>query len=177
MSSKCTAAKAYDILGIYDFPDNFDALNGLHSYLYTNSDMVVEALASQKYDLARDIVTAIETVDKDGSYDDCAFYVSRDGIRILRTAEELIDALGDENGKTASTLLAKNGINVYAEGYFTVISEPGSGEKAVDAIRHGMEPCGYDISVETHDMASGKDALLADAPQRDAPAKDTQNIG
>ena len=40
MSSKCTAAKAYDILGIYDFPDNFDALNGLHSYLYTNSDMV-----------------------------------------------------------------------------------------------------------------------------------------
>ena len=63
------------------------------------------------------------------------------------------------------------------EGYFTVISEPGSGEKAVDAIRHGMEPCGYDISVETHDMASGKDALLADAPQRDAPAKDTQNIG
>ena len=59
----------------------------------------------------------------------------------------------------------------------TVISEPGSGEKAVDAIRHGMEPCGYDISVETHDMASGKDALLADAPQRDAPAKDTQNIG
>ena len=41
MSSKCTAAKAYDILGIYDFPDNFDALNGLHSYLYTNSDMVV----------------------------------------------------------------------------------------------------------------------------------------
>lgn len=117
MSSKCTAAKAYDILGIYDFPDNFDALNGLHSYLYTNSDMVVEALASQKYDLARDIVTAIETVDKDGSYDDCAFYVSRDGIRIFRTAEELIDALGDENGKTASTLLAKNGINVYAEGF------------------------------------------------------------
>lgn len=37
MSSKCTAAKAYDILGIYDFPDNFDALNGLHSYLYTGS--------------------------------------------------------------------------------------------------------------------------------------------
>lgn len=117
MSSKCTAAKAYDILGIYDFPDDFDALNGLHSYFYASNDMVVEALASQKYDLARDIVTAIETVDKDGSYDDCAFYVSRDGIRILRTAEELIDALGDENGKTASTLLAKNGINVYSEGF------------------------------------------------------------
>lgn len=63
------------------------------------------------------------------------------------------------------------------EGYFTVISEPGSGEKAVDAIRHGMEPCGYDISVETHDMASGRNALAADAPARDAPGKDNQNIG
>lgn len=59
----------------------------------------------------------------------------------------------------------------------TVISEPGSGEKAVDAIRHGMEPCGYDISVETHDMASGRNALAADAPARDAPGKDDQNIG
>ena len=58
-----------------------------------------------------------------------------------------------------------------------VISEPGSGEKAVDAIRHGMEPCGYDISVETHDMASGRNALAADAPARDAPGKDDQNIG
>lgn len=57
------------------------------------------------------------------------------------------------------------------EGYFTVISEPGSGEKAVDAIRHGMEPCGYDISVETHDMASGKDALLADAPPKGRASK------
>lgn len=115
MSSKCTAAKAYDILGIYDFPDNFDALNGLHSYLYTNSDMVVEALASQKYDLARDIVTAIETVDKDGSYDDCAFYVSRDGIRILRTARSLLMPSGMRMGKlrppcsprTASTFMQK----------------------------------------------------------------------
>lgn len=58
-----------------------------------------------------------------------------------------------------------------------LISEPGSGEKAVDAIRHGMEPCGYDISVETHDMASGRNALAADAPARDAPGKDDQNIG
>lgn len=49
--------------------------------------------------------------------------------------------------------------------------------KAVDAIRHGMEPCGYDISVETHDMASGRNALAADAPARDAPGKDDQNIG
>ena len=125
MSSKCTAAKAYDILGIYDFPDNFDALNGLHSYLYTNGDIVAVGF-------------------------------------------------DPETGESRSLT---DGELSRVEGYFTVISEPGSGEKAVDAIRHGMEPCGYDISVETHDMASGKDALLADAPQRDAPAKDTQNIG
>ena len=84
-----------------------------------------------------------------------------------------VTLLPDKNGSTLKPLQALVGGNRY----FTVISEPGSGEKAVDAIRHGMEPCGYDISVETHDMASGKDALLADAPQRDAPAKDTQNIG
>lgn len=79
--------------------------------------------------------------------------------------------------ETGESRSLTDGETARVEGYFTVISEPGSGEKAVDAIRHGMEPCGYDISVETHDMASGKDALLADAPQRDAPAKDTQNIG
>lgn len=79
--------------------------------------------------------------------------------------------------ETGESRSLTDGESARVEGYFTVISEPGSGEKAVDAIRHGMEPCGYDISVETHDMASGKDALLADAPQRDAPAKDTQNIG
>lgn len=83
-------------------------------------------------------------------------------------------ACDPETGESRSLT---DGESARVEGYFTVISEPGSGEKAVDAIRHGMEPCGYDISVETHDMASGKDALLADAPQRDAPAKDTQNIG
>lgn len=75
--------------------------------------------------------------------------------------------------ETGESRSLTDGESARVEGYFTVISEPGSGEKAVDAIRHGMEPCGYDISVETHDMASGKDALLADAPQRDAPAKDT----
>ena len=79
--------------------------------------------------------------------------------------------------ETGESRSLTDGETARVEGYFTVISEPGSGEKAVDAIRHGMEPCGYDISVETHDMASGKDALPADAPQRDAPAKDTQNIG
>lgn len=63
------------------------------------------------------------------------------------------------------------------EGYFTVISEPGSGAKAVDDIQHGIEPGGYDISVETRDMASGKVALAEDAPARDALLKDDQNIG
>ena len=82
-----------------------------------------------------------------------------------------VTLLPDKNGSTLKRETAR------VEGYFTVISEPGSGEKAVDAIRHGMEPCGYDISVETHDMASGRNALAADAPARDAPGKDNQNIG
>ena len=63
------------------------------------------------------------------------------------------------------------------ERYFTVISRPGSGAKAVDDIRHGITPCGYDISVEIHDCTSGRNALAADAPARDAPGKDDQNIG
>ena len=32
-------------------------------------------------------------------------------------------------------------------------------------------------NIETHDMASGRNALAADAPARDAPGKDDQNIG
>lgn len=63
------------------------------------------------------------------------------------------------------------------EGYFTVISRPGSGAKAVDDIRHGITPGGYDISVESHDCTSGRNALAADAPAMDAPGKDNQNIG
>lgn len=63
------------------------------------------------------------------------------------------------------------------EGYFTVISRPGSGAKAVDDIRHGITPGSYDISVESHDCTSGRNALAADAPARDAPGKDNQNIG
>lgn len=62
------------------------------------------------------------------------------------------------------------------EGYFTVISRPGSGAKAVDDIRHGITPGGYDISVESHDCTSGRNALAADAPAMDAPGKDDQNI-
>lgn len=36
---------------------------------------------------------------------------------------------------------------------------------------------GYDISVESHDCTSGRNALAADAPARDTPGKDDQNIG
>lgn len=54
----------------------------------------------------------------------------------------------------------------------------GSTLKPLQALVGGnIEPCGYDISVETHDMASGRNALAADAPARDAPGKDDQNIG
>lgn len=52
-----------------------------------------------------------------------------------------------------------------------------SGAKAVDDIRHGITPGSYDISVESHDCTSGRNALAADAPARDAPGKDNQNIG
>lgn len=93
-----------------------------------------------------------------------------------------VTLLPDKNGSTLKPLQALVGGNIetfdiaFGE-EVSLISEPGSGEKAVDAIRHGMEPCGYDISVETHDMASGRNALAADAPARDAPGKDDQNIG
>ena len=50
-------------------------------------------------------------------------------------------------------------------------------KKAVDDIRHGITPGSYDISVESHDCTSGRNALAADAPARDAPGKDNQNIG
>lgn len=69
-----------------------------------------------------------------------------------------------------------DGETARVEGYFTVISRPGSGAKAVDDIRHGITPGGYDISVESHDCTSGRNALAADAPARDAPGKDDQNI-
>lgn len=55
--------------------------------------------------------------------------------------------------------------------------EGGSGAKAVDDIRHGITPGSYDISVESHDCTSGRNALAADAPAMDAPGKDNQNIG
>ena len=47
----------------------------------------------------------------------------------------------------------------------------------IDDIRHGITPGSYDISVESHDCTSGRNALAADAPARDAPGKDNQNIG
>lgn len=70
-----------------------------------------------------------------------------------------------------------DGETARVEGYFTVISRPGSWAKAVDDIRHGITPGSYDISVESHDCTSGRNALAADAPARDAPGKDDQNIG
>ena len=75
-----------------------------------------------------------------------------------------VTLLPDKNGSTLKPLQA-------------LISRPGSGAKAVDDIRHGITPDSYDISVESHDCTSGRNALAADAPARDAPGKDDQNIG
>lgn len=89
-----------------------------------------------------------------------------------------VTLLPDKNGSTSKSLQALvDGETARVEGYFTVISRPGSGAKAVDDIRHGITPGGYDISVESHDCTSGRNALAADAPARDAPGKDDQNIG
>lgn len=79
--------------------------------------------------------------------------------------------------ETGESRSLTDGETARVEGYFTVISRPGSGAKAVDDIRHGITPSGYDISVESHDCTSGRNALAADAPARDAPGKDDQNIG
>lgn len=81
-----------------------------------------------------------------------------------------VTLLPDKNGSTLKSLQALVGGNIET---FDIAF----GEKAVDAIRHGMEPCGYDISVESHDCTSGRNALAADAPARDTPGKDDQNIG
>lgn len=78
--------------------------------------------------------------------------------------------------ETGESRSLTNGEIARVEGYFTVISRPGSGAKAVDDIRHGITPGGYDISVESHDCTSGRNALAADAPAMDAPGKDDQNI-
>lgn len=79
--------------------------------------------------------------------------------------------------ETGESRSLTDGETARVEGYFTVISKPGSGAKAVDDIRHGITPGGYDISVESHDCTSGRNALAADAPAMDAPGKDDQNIG
>ena len=79
--------------------------------------------------------------------------------------------------ETGESRSLTDGETARVEGYFTIISKPGSGAKAVDDIRHGITPGGYDISVEIHDCTSGRNALAADAPARDAPGKDNQNIG
>lgn len=79
--------------------------------------------------------------------------------------------------ETGESRSLTDGETARVEGYFAVISRPGSGAKAVDDIRHGITPGSYDISVESHDCTSGRNALAADAPARDAPGKDNQNIG
>ena len=79
--------------------------------------------------------------------------------------------------ETGESRSLTDGETARVEGYFTVISRPGSGAKAVDDIRHGITPDSYDISVESHDCTSGRNALAADAPAMDAPGKDDQNIG
>ena len=79
--------------------------------------------------------------------------------------------------ETGESRSLTDGETARVEGYFTVISRPGSGAKAVDDIRHGITPGSYDISVESHDCTSGRNALAADAPAMDAPGKDDQNIG
>ena len=86
----------------------------------------------------------------------------------------LPDKFDPETGESRSLT---DGETARVEGYFTVISRPGSGAKAVDDIRHGITPGSYDISVESHDCTSGRNALAADAPAMDAPGKDNQNIG
>lgn len=50
-------------------------------------------------------------------------------------------------------------------------------EQPEEYVRRVLQDGGYDISVEIHDCTSGRNALAADAPARDAPGKDNQNIG
>lgn len=96
-----------------------------------------------------------------------------------------VTLLPDKNGSTLKSLQALVGGNIetfdiaFGEEVSLYVNEsrPGSGAKAVDDIRHGITPGSYDISVESHDCTSGRNALAADAPARDAPGKDDQNIG
>lgn len=66
-----------------------------------------------------------------------------------------VTLLPDKNGSTLKSLQALVGGNIET---------------------FGITPGGYDISVESHDCTSGRNALAADAPARDAPGKDDQNI-
>lgn len=66
-----------------------------------------------------------------------------------------VTLLPDKNGSTLKSLQALVGGNIET---------------------FDITPGGYDISVESHDCTSGRNALAADAPARDAPGKDDQNI-
>ena len=48
-----------------------------------------------------------------------------------------------------------DGETARVEGYFTVISRPGSGAKAVDDIRHGITPGSYDICAASPALRMG----------------------
>lgn len=87
-----------------------------------------------------------------------------------------VTLLPDKNGSTLKSLRAGRS-RMERLPAWKGTSRPGSGAKAVDDIRHGITPGSYDISVESHDCTSGRNALAADAPARDAPGKDDQNIG
>lgn len=83
--------------------------------------------------------------------------------------------------ETGESRSLTDGETARVEGYFTVISRPGSGAKAVDDIRHGITPDSYDISVESlageaRDMETGKDALAGDDPAKSTKSRTGQDI-
>lgn len=146
---------------------------------------VLDALATPKYTAAQ--MTAIAKIAIRGG--DFARFLNPQMDARRMEAAYLVVEMGDFytvlNGdivavgfdpETGESRSLTDGETARVEGYFTVISRPGSGAKAVDDIRHGITPGGYDISVESHDCTSGRNALAADAPARDAPGKDDQNI-
>lgn len=99
------------------------------------------------------------------------------GIRamLIATGEPLreVTLLPDKNGSTLKSLQALVGGNI--ETFDIAFGE----EVSLYVNEEGLFTCppNYDISVESHDCTSGRNALAADAPAMDAPGKDDQNIG
>lgn len=92
------------------FPDQ-DPLCGLHGYRFLQTEMVQKALVDEDYDLAHSIVDAIETVDNDGTFDECAFYINCHDVEVLRSPADLIAALG-KDGDLAREILEKQGLHL-----------------------------------------------------------------